>query len=253
VSSASSHACRYTFDKLHPSVERPSLSRAMQFELAAGIWIFDYVRRGPVRDVATMMSQSVAAGSLLRSERWGRIALVLYRTIGRPILNLDQLAYLRTWADFYAATEHAWPESQERLLATQAAVDALPAWRSRITQMAFPVFIRVVWSTERRTASVRAAQIALALAAYRADHGAYPDSLSALEAAGWTLPTDPFGGGPYHYRREGDGFVVWSIGPDVDDDNAARDYNAYQEQTQDNPEERERNPYDYDVIFRCSP
>jgi hypothetical protein len=253
IGSPPSDACRDAFDMLHPSVERASFLPAMQSELAFGIWFFDYVRSSRAKDVAEMISQSVPAGSLLRSEKWCRIALALYRTVGRPLLNLDQLAALRMWSDYLAAFKLPWPESQERIEATDAAVDALPAWRSLFTRMAFPVFIRAVWSRDRATASLRAAAIALSLKAYYADHGAYPDSLGALEEAGWTLPADPFGGGPYHYRREGDGFVVWSIGPDVDDDNAARDYDAYREQTEADREERERNPYDYDVIFRCSP
>lgn len=249
----SAEACRDAFDQLRRSAERPSLSRGMETELAFGIWFFDYVRRGPIRDVASLISVSCPAGALLRSEKRGRIALVLYRTVGRPVLNLDQLAHLRAWADFYAATERPWPESGERIETTEASVDALPVWRTPVTKLAFPTFTRAVWTRELRTASVCAAQTALALAAYHGDHGAYPDSLADLEAEGWGLPADPFGGGPYRYRREGDGFVVWSIGPDVDDDNAARDYDAYREQTEADREERERNPYDYDVIFRCSP
>ncbi len=63
------------------------------------------------------------------------------------------------------------------------------------------------------------------------------------------MPRDPFGGGEYRYRLEGAGFVVWSIGPDMQDDNASRDYTAYANlpltQT-----DRKKNPYDYDIIFR---
>ena len=90
---------------------------------------------------------------------------------------------------------------------------------------------------------------ALAVAAHRAEHGSYPDSLADLEAEGWDLPADSFGGGPFHYRREGDGFVVWSIGPDMEDDNAARDWETFFEQTWS--EGREQDPHDYDVVFRC--
>ncbi len=99
-----------------------------------------------------------------------------------------------------------------------------------------------------KTARMRTAQIALAVKTYQVEHGQYPDSLAELEAEGWQLPTDPFGGGTYQYRLEGDGFVVWSIGPDMDDDQAGKDLDSFHE-TPD--EERQRNPYDYDVIFRC--
>ena len=59
----------------------------------------------------------------------------------------------------------------------------------------------------------------VALRLYRADHAAYPDTLDALApdylAA---LPTDPFSGQPFHYRREADGWILYSVGPDQDDD-----------------------------------
>jgi hypothetical protein len=60
--------------------------------------------------------------------------------------------------------------------------------------------------------------VALALQAWRAEHGRYPDELAALvprllpEA-----PRDPFGHGGVKYRREGDTYVLYSAGPDGQD------------------------------------
>ncbi len=112
--------------------------------------------------------------------------------------------------------------------------------------MIVPVFRRVIWSSERVAATLKAAQVALAAEAYRAGRGHYPDTIDELERMGWELPADPFGGGEYRYRREGRGFVVWSIGPDMDDDGAARDYYAWRELP-----DGQRQTYDYDVVFRC--
>jgi hypothetical protein len=113
-----------------------------------------------------------------------------------------------------------------------------------------PIFSRFVWSRDRATAAIGTARIALALKAYRGDHAAYPASLAELDAVGWKLPLDPFGGKPYRYRREGTGFVVWSLGPDMDDDNASRDFDSYQKLPR-SPGQRERPPEDYDIVFRC--
>ncbi|HUU54674.1 MAG TPA: hypothetical protein VMY87_07125 [Armatimonadota bacterium] len=221
---------------------------ALKSELVIfGLPVFEILRSG---EMSLAELASGTTGGVESRKRIRRLAF-LGAWLRRPVVNANERFYLRYMDDHVSAFKLPWPESQQ---AVDGIDNSLPHDRpwSFIAEYITPVFSRVVWSRDRATASVRAAAIALALKAYRADHGAYPDSLSALEAAGWTLPTDPFGGGPYHYRREGAGFVVWSIGPDVDDDNAARDYDAYREQTQDNPEERERNPYDYDVIFRCS-
>jgi len=68
-----------------------------------------------------------------------------------------------------------------------------------------------------------AMQIALALKAYHAQRGAYPDSLRALHAyPGWKLPEDPFSGKDFGYRRKGAGFVLYSWGEDLRDDGGKR-------------------------------
>jgi hypothetical protein len=67
--------------------------------------------------------------------------------------------------------------------------------------------------------------LAVALAAYRQEHGKYPAALAELPNAA-KLPRDPFTGTgaggpeneqPFHYRLVGDGFVLWSVGPDGKD------------------------------------
>jgi hypothetical protein len=112
-----------------------------------------------------------------------------------------------------------------------------------------PVFSRAVWSRDRTTAYLGTAQVALAVEAYRLEHGAYPTTLAEVGELGWKLPLDTFGGKPFRYRREGKGFVVWSIGPDMQDDDASRTFEEYQDLFR-TPEEREKNPYDYDIVFR---
>ncbi len=60
----------------------------------------------------------------------------------------------------------------------------------------------------------------LALRAYRLEHGAYPAALSAL-APGYlkAVPDDPFAlSGPLRYRLAGAKFVLYSVGPDGNDD-----------------------------------
>jgi len=66
-----------------------------------------------------------------------------------------------------------------------------------------------------------ALRVNVALRLYRAEHGEYPAALAAvvpdyLEE----LPPDPFSGEPFRYRREGEGWLLWSVGEDGDDDGA---------------------------------
>jgi hypothetical protein len=73
------------------------------------------------------------------------------------------------------------------------------------------------WWTNRAANEMFVA--ALALQSYRAEHGAYPDRLEALVPHILPeLPRDPYGAGPLKYRREGDKYVLYSVGPDRKDD-----------------------------------
>ncbi|MEZ0367522.1 MAG: hypothetical protein ACAI44_00390 [Candidatus Sericytochromatia bacterium] len=59
----------------------------------------------------------------------------------------------------------------------------------------------------------------LALQAYAASHGSYPTQLQALVPA-WlpALPQDPYTGRPFVYRRDADGFQLYSVGENLRDD-----------------------------------
>ena len=61
---------------------------------------------------------------------------------------------------------------------------------------------------------------ALTLKAYQNKKGEYPQSLAQLpETIEWAnLPEDPFSGEDFIYRREGEGFLIYSIGANLKDD-----------------------------------
>jgi len=79
------------------------------------------------------------------------------------------------------------------------------------------------WSLQRGTLT----QVALALAVHKAERGAYPASLAVL-APGIlkAVPADRYSGKPLHYRREGGGYVLYSVGPDLDDDGGREAWKA---------------------------
>lgn len=61
--------------------------------------------------------------------------------------------------------------------------------------------------------------VSLALHAYKLDHGNYPEALSMLVPTYVpAVPSDPFAvGAPLRYRRERSGYVLYSVGPDGED------------------------------------
>jgi len=106
--------------------------------------------------------------------------------------------------------------------------------------MLAPVMDRTKLSAQRREAEIAVARIALALKAYHADRGRYPKSLADLRAAGFDLPMDPFAGADLRYRRENQGFIVYSLGPNMADDNAT-EYDSKTMSYTDGP---------YDIVLR---
>jgi hypothetical protein len=232
--------CRRLFDQLDSIDGAERAVQALRGEIALfGLPVFDQVRRSKMTVGELRDPSNVDPGSW---RAWGwKIAQVAMR----PFLNLDEIAYLEYMERQLHAFQMAWPESWDASTELATKLNQLPFYHV-LSKMIFPVFEVVIWRQERITAGLRAAQIALAAVAYEGERGTPPHSLSELEAAGWALPADPFGGGTYQYRREGDGFVVWSIGPDMDDDAGARDYEAWAKLPDD-----EQKEHDYDVIFRC--
>ena len=228
--------------------QKSPLMRAIQGERANGIWFFDFIRRGFPDELLDDLFGPSDPWLF-----WKVLGWRLYRTAGRPLLNLDEVASLHLWEEYMSGFDAAWPESNEQLERTTATIDEIPIYRGLLTKMIFPVFSRANWSRDQRTAILGNAQIALALKAFNAEHGRYPDSLADLAEEGWKLPSDPFSGGPHHYRREGAGFVLWSVGQDMDDDNGRPlDEDALREREFKSDEEYWRAREDYDLPFRCA-
>ncbi len=82
---------------------------------------------------------------------------------------------------------------------------------------------RYGFNVARRETSESQLLLRLALRAYRVENRAYPDTLAQLapQYLG-KIPRDAFGRGePMRYRKNGDSYTIWSIGPDGKDDNGA--------------------------------
>jgi hypothetical protein len=66
----------------------------------------------------------------------------------------------------------------------------------------------------RMAGDVRVTRAGLALLQHKQAHGAFPATLEALGLEGLI---DPYNEEPLHYRAEGDGFIVYSVGGDLKD------------------------------------
>jgi hypothetical protein len=83
-----------------------------------------------------------------------------------------------------------------------------------LTREYAPMFGLVAELPYRASAQLRLTRAGLALLQYRRAHGVFPPTLDTLGLQGLT---DPYTQQPLHYRPEGEGFMVYSVGEDQED------------------------------------
>jgi hypothetical protein len=153
---------------------------------------------------------------------------------------------LREMTEVYEAARLPWPAAQQHIEAAEQTPYSVPAYESVITRnkrragQGQYLYANMILARDERGARIALAQIALAAKAFQHSHRRYPESLAELEADNWKVPDDPFTGKSLPYRREGQGFVVWSLGPNMVDDNAVK-YDSKTISSADGP---------YDIVLR---
>ncbi len=188
--------------------------RAMEGERCKGRWGFDYLSRNP-KEITAVLRLSETTGRSFRYERL-RFFWPVLRVIWEPFLKLDEVYYLRYMQAQIALA--AAPYDPDRYQRLEDRLSHTP-WYAFLSRIAAPVFSRAHVSQGRLAATVELMQAALALRDYQSEHGAYPQSLQELqERGGWEIPNDPFSGKPFIYRREGKGYLIYSVGPNLVDD-----------------------------------
>jgi len=121
-------------------------------------------------------------------------------------------------------------QAKQEMLSIPVLYDAPPKVASRclsatLIGLFLPDCAPVDNSEDRTAMRLEVTKLGFALAAYRADHGSYPAKLAELTpkyiAA---VPSDIFNGEPLHYRQDGDGYLLYSVGVNgIDDDGKGAD------------------------------
>lgn len=158
--------------------------------------------------------------------------------MARWILASDEMEYLERMARIIEEAPRPYREARRALeeLAYMRVTYLPPP--TVVTAMLLPAFDRTFASRDRAIALLGMAQVALLLKAYKGERGEYPESPEELEALmGQELPMDPFSGRPFVYRREGAGFLLYSLGGNLEDDGGV-------------PAERRVREED-DIVMRC--
>lgn len=93
-----------------------------------------------------------------------------------------------------------------------------------LMRLLLPAMFSISDASDRVDTLLDLVRTTAALRRYRETHGTYPDKLDQLVPDYLSeVPVDAFCGVPYRYERRDDGFLLYSVGPDGNDD-GGRDY-----------------------------
>ena len=114
-----------------------------------------------------------------------------------------------------AAADRPYTESIAAIKPIEASYENTKNPLLAISLIMLPVFSTPSVSRARHTAHAEAVRCGTSVLVWKARNGRFPDE---LEQAISPVPADPFDLKPLRYRREGTGFIVYSVGESGDSD-----------------------------------
>lgn len=150
----------------------------------------------------------------------------IVKIIAPWIIDRNEVYYLETMNRYIDAASLPWPESrrQSRTLSKEIEQEMNSGGVQRITHFITQLTVPVLGSALDRVkqGEINSHLTALGMAAerHRQAEGEYPDALDALRDKGLVkaIPLDPFSGKQLIYRKEPEGFIIYSVGYDDTDD-----------------------------------
>ena len=165
---------------------------------------------------------SSADMSMLGSPNGGKQGLVMFMLIPRKILglhDLDTLSYVNMMQAYIDASSLPYDQGLIRCQEIDQHVGN-PQNLGMIARLLMPALGRTFQLQVRYIAHTRTALTALAIERYRLSQGTLPQSLDELMPTYLdSIPKDPFDGQNLRYHLLETGYVVYSIGEDLTDDN----------------------------------
>ena len=141
--------------------------------------------------------------------------------LGPPIVKMNLIKYLELLAEFDESDRNPDYELSDEYWAYAWEGDFPPHYSvaGALTELGHIGLARGRSSARKVRTKASLARVALPLSAYKQKTGSYPDDLGILTPDFITeIPLDPYGNEPLIYRREDEGFIVYSVGYDHEDD-----------------------------------
>jgi hypothetical protein len=171
--------------------------------LLGGEWAFNQLKNGSAADLSADINGEPGFGDVLLS---------LYSTFFKPLLIADHAAYVRIMG--YHTRLAQQPYSLDERNTIDKKVRQMHSRLDWVTSMLVPALGRIkeiYWET---ISQMRVTRAGLALLQEKKGQGAFPQTLEGVDIKNLD---DPFSKELLHYEPQGQGFIVYSVGPDEKD------------------------------------
>ena len=190
---------------LDPSPWRDGLASASRGERVLFVEVGGDILKGSLTDL----------GSIWEGAHWWQ---ELGIWVMRPLIKRDIRRSLSAFDFLEAQAKLPYYQNREALRARDQGLEKRP-WYAFLSKMMLGGSEAAFMKTARVEAIILASRAGLACRLYKSRNGGYPERLEDLVPALLPeVPIDPFTGKPLVYRREGEGFIVYSLGSNEKDD-----------------------------------
>lgn len=139
--------------------------------------------------------------------------LIFYGITFKPLFFADHAAYLRYMHEGVRFAERPYSPEEAEVLEKE-----IQKKRHIVTSILAPALFRLKEIHCQMIAQLRIVQTGLALLQYKQANNAFPAKLDMLKLQNIS---DPFSERPLIFKTEGEGFVLYSFGPDQKDNNGS--------------------------------
>lgn len=197
------------------------LQRAFEEEASQPVFLFGVrgERAGHHQMIQAVESGKIKASSVRGWGASGKIGKWWENVSGKLELRISHAPLIRIMTEMVEIAKLPVEQQRPKLKSYMRSIEKTDPGEA-------PTYLGVmVWMVEkfgesfwRHQAELRCAIVALAAERYRIAHGEWPDSPNSLVPEFLDkVHLDPYDGKPLHYRRLVDGVVIYSIGPDEED------------------------------------
>ena len=205
---------RRLMDVQNPRAWREYMAAGIRSERVAFVEAGGYFTKGKLKDL----------GSVFETDWLENAGLWVIR----PLVKKDVRQSLPAYEFLEAQARVPYYQSRDALRAGYEQLKNRP-WYAYASRAMIGDFEAAYMKVAQIEALMLSSRAGLACRLFKGQTGRYPDRLEELVPALLPeLPVDPFTGKPLVYRREGDGFIVYSLGSNQKDDGGRMTYEITQ-------------------------